>query len=83
MYASPSADPASGDLQLAPVRAALCEAAGCGRALSLAQVAKEARACSPRCRVAAHRERRKRARLGEIDRAIAVLQELRAEVSRG
>jgi hypothetical protein len=75
--------PAPVDLGPLPSEVSRCEAVGCGRALTPAQVSREARACSPRCRVAAHRERRKRARLAEIDAAIRVLEELRVEIARG
>jgi hypothetical protein len=55
---------------------------GCGCALTSAQVAKDARACSDPCRARAHRARRKVRRLAEIDGAIKTLQELRADVAR-
>ena len=61
----------------------LCEAPGCGRPLSPGQLVKGARACSPACRAKAHRERRKRARLAEIDAAVATLLSLRAEIEGG
>jgi hypothetical protein len=76
-------DPAPATLLPTSAETSLCDAPGCGRALTPAQVSREARACSPRCRVAAHRERRKRARLAEIDAAIRVLEELRVEIARG
>jgi predicted nucleic acid-binding Zn ribbon protein len=62
---------------------ALCGAPGCGRALTPAQVGKGARACSDACRRAANRARQRDRRLAEIDAAILVLQELRAEIARG
>ncbi len=61
----------------------VCEAAGCGRPLTPAQVARDARACSAACRARLFRERRKRARLADVDAAIRVLQELRQEIARG
>jgi len=51
--------------------------------LTAVQASKGARACSPACRAAAHRERRKVARLAEIDAAIRTLQTLRDEIARG
>jgi hypothetical protein len=79
-----------------PVAAAVCEAPGCGRALSPAQLARGARACSAACRARAHRARREALReanlresvrrerraavLGTIDRMAGELARLRAEV---
>lgn len=61
----------------------VCEAPGCGRALTDAQVAKGARACSPACRARAHRARRRGALLTRLDALAAELARLRAEVERG
>lgn len=51
--------------------------------MSPVQVRKDARACSAACRARAFRERRKRARVAEIDAAVKVLLELRGEIERG
>jgi hypothetical protein len=67
--------------QVPATREPLC-GAGCGTALSSRQIARGAKVCSAGCRVRAHRERRKQARLAEIDAAIRTLQALRAEVAR-
>jgi predicted nucleic acid-binding Zn ribbon protein len=61
----------------------LCEAPGCDRRLTPVQVRKDARACSAACRARAYRERRRQARLAEIDAAVKVLLELRAEIAGG
>jgi hypothetical protein len=66
-----------------PVAAPVCEAVACGRALTPAQLARGARACSASCRARAHREGRKARRLAEIDQALRVLLDLRAEIERG
>jgi hypothetical protein len=79
-----------------PVAAPVCEAPGCGRALSPAQLARGARACSAACRARAHRARREALReanlresvrrerrtavLGALDRIGAEVVRLRAEV---
>jgi len=55
----------------------------CGGTLSAAQVAKGAQSCSGPCRAKVSRERRRRARLAEVDAAIRMLQELRQEIARG
>lgn len=75
--------PSSADPSSPSTDAAVCEAAGCRRALTLAQLQKAARACSARCRAAAHREKRKQSRLAEIDAAVRALLKLRAEIERG
>ena len=64
-----------------PTESPLCED-GCGCGLTPVQAAKDARACSDRCRARAHRARRKARRLAEIDGAIRTLLELRADVER-
>jgi hypothetical protein len=71
------------DLSAPPDAAPLCEAPDCGRALAPDQVRKGAKACSARCRAAAHRAARKTRRLAEIDAAVSALLELRAEIAKG
>ncbi len=81
-YAVLDAVPPLADPSDPPVRAARCEAPGCGQALTLVQVAKEARACSPRCRAASHRARRRAAVLARLDSVAAEVARLRSEVER-
>jgi hypothetical protein len=66
-----------------PTDAPLCEAPGCGRVLTPAQVARDAKACSAPCRARAHREGKRARRLAEIDAAVKALLDLRAEIARG
>ena len=66
-----------------PTDAPLCEAPGCDRVLTPAQIARGAKACGAPCRARAHRERKRARRLAEIDTAVRTLLDLRAEIARG
>lgn len=66
-----------------PTPAPVCEAPGCGRVVTPAQVARGAKACSAACRARAHREHKRARRLAEIDAAVRTLLDLRAEIARG
>jgi hypothetical protein len=79
----PSADQLSLDPPDTAAGTPVCEAPGCDRRLTPDQVQRDARACSAACRARAYRERRRQLRLAEIDAAVKVLLELRAEIKRG
>jgi len=80
-------DPLSFDATPPPASPPVCEAPGCGRGLTAAQVARGAKACSAPCRARAHRARRTAAVIARavviarLDALAVEVAALRAEVA--
>ena len=80
-------DPLTLDPTPLPTDAPLCEAPGCGRGLTPAQVARGAKACGAPCRARAHRARRTAAVIARavviarLDALALEVAALRAEVA--
>jgi hypothetical protein len=70
----------------APAGTPVCAAPQCGRVLRPSQVRHKAKACSVRCRVRLHKQKKKNALLDEVDamgaRLIAIMAKLRQKIER-